>query len=67
LALVLKFLHPNDFEMYPFKETGKLSKLFDMILRGHEQPPMGYDTPQNKFQGGIIPLGTNFCGVSALF
>ncbi len=32
-----RFLHANYFKKYPFKETGKLSKLFDMILWGHEQ------------------------------
>ncbi len=59
---------------YPFKGTGKPSKLFYLILRGHEQASgvsypskqisAGYQTLQNNFLRGIIPLGTNFCGVS---
>jgi hypothetical protein len=56
--------------MYPFKGTGKPSKLFEMILRGpstgsypSKQISAGYHTPRNKFLRGIMPLGTNFCGV----
>jgi hypothetical protein len=51
---------------YPFKGTGKPSKLFYLILLGHEQASgvsypskqisAGYHTPENKFLRGIIPL-----------
>jgi hypothetical protein len=53
--------------------SGKLSKLIDMILRGHElasgvsypskQIFAEYHTPQNKLLWGIKPL-LNFRGVS---
>jgi hypothetical protein len=47
----------------PFNGTGKPSKRFEIILGGHEQA-CWYHTPLNNFMRGIIPLGTNFCGVS---
>jgi hypothetical protein len=49
-----------------FKGTGKLSKLFDIVLRGREQASgvsdpstqisAGSHTPLNKFPRGIRPL-----------
>jgi hypothetical protein len=42
-------------KMALFSEIGKLSKLFDKILRGHEQAN-GFHTSLNKF--------ANFCGES---
>jgi hypothetical protein len=50
---------------YPFKGTGKISKLFDMILWGYVQAS-GVSYPLNKFLRGIIPLGKNSFGVSDL-
>jgi hypothetical protein len=35
------------FEKCPFKENGKLSKLFRLVPRGLNLP-VGSDTPQNK-------------------
>jgi hypothetical protein len=51
------------FEKCPFKENGKLSKLFRLILRGLNLP-VGSDTPQNKVLRGIRPRRTRSCGVS---
>ncbi len=51
------------FEKCPFKENGKLSKLFHLVLRGLNLPA-GSDTPQNKILWGIRPRRTLFCGVS---
>jgi hypothetical protein len=65
------------FEKCPFKENGKLSKLFHLVLRGLNMPA-GSDTPQNKILWGIRPRrapqneilrcirphGTKSCGVS---
>ncbi len=50
-------------EKYPFKENGKLSKLFHLILRGLNLS-VGSDTPQNKILRGIRPRRTRSCGVS---
>jgi hypothetical protein len=47
----------------PFKENGKLSKLFRLILWGLNLP-MGSDTPKNKILRGIRPCGTKSCRVS---
>jgi hypothetical protein len=51
------------FEKCPFKENGKLSKLFRQVLRGLNLPA-GSDTPQNKILQGIRPRRTRPCGVS---
>ncbi len=51
------------FEKCPFKENGKLSKLFRLILRGLNVPVRS-DTPQNKILRGIRPRGTRSCWVS---
>jgi hypothetical protein len=51
------------FENCPFKEKGKLSKLFRLVLRGLNLPA-GSDTPQNKILRGIKPHRTRPCGVS---
>jgi hypothetical protein len=58
---------------YPFKGTGKLSKLLDMILLGHEQNSRvshpskqfsaGYHTPLNQFLKVSLPFRTNIHGV----
>ncbi len=54
------------FEKCPFKENGKLSKLFRLVLRsinlsaGSDTP----HTPQNKTLRGIRPRRTKSCGVS---
>ena len=53
------------FEKCPFKENGKLSKLFRLILRGLNLPVRS-DTPQNKILRGIKPRRTRSCGVSDL-
>jgi hypothetical protein len=45
------------FEKCPFKENGKLLKLFCLILRGLNLP-VGSDTPQNKILRGISPRRT---------
>jgi hypothetical protein len=61
------------FEKCPFKENGKLSKRFRLVLRGLNLPA-GSDTPQNKILRGIRPPqnkilrgirphGTKSCGV----
>jgi hypothetical protein len=47
------------FRKYPFKGTGKFSKLFDMILWSHEQAAW-YHTPLNRFLQDIRPRGTTF-------
>ncbi len=47
----------------PFKENGKLSELFHLVLRGLSLPA-GSDTPQNKILRGIRPCRTRPCGVS---
>jgi hypothetical protein len=62
------------FKKCPFKENGKLSKLFRLVPLGLNLPagsdtpaeknPAGYQTPQNKILRGIRPHGTKFCGVS---
>ncbi len=51
------------FEKCPYKENGKLSKLFRLVLRGLNLPA-GSDTPQNKILWGIRPRRTRPCGVS---
>ncbi len=51
------------FKKCPFKENGKLSKLFRLVLRGLNLP-MGSDTLQNKILRGIRPRRTRSCGVS---
>ena len=51
------------FEKCPFKENGKLSKLFCLVLRGLNLPA-GSDAPQNKILQGIRSRRTKFCGVS---
>jgi hypothetical protein len=51
------------FEKCPFKENGKLLKLFCLILRGLNLP-VGSDTPQNKILRGIRRRRTRSCGVS---
>ena len=51
------------FEKCPFKENGKLSKLFCLVLRGLNLPA-GSDTPQNNILLGIRPRRTKSCGVS---
>jgi hypothetical protein len=51
------------FEKCPFKENGKLLKLFCLILHGLNLP-VGPDTPQNKILQGIEPRRTRSCGVS---
>jgi hypothetical protein len=51
------------FEKSPFKENGKLSKLFCLIPRGLNLPARS-DTPQNKILWGIRPRRTRSCVVS---
>ncbi len=51
------------FEKCPFKENGKLSKLFRLVLQGFNLPA-GPDTPQNKILLGIRPRRTRPCGIS---
>jgi hypothetical protein len=51
------------FEKCPFKENGKLSKLFLLVLRGLNLLA-GSDNPQNKILWGIRPRRTRPCGVS---
>ncbi len=51
------------FNKCPFKENGKLLKLFYLILRGLNLP-VGSDTPQNKILPGIRPRRTRSCGAS---
>ncbi len=51
------------FKKCPFKENGKLLKLFCLILWGLNSP-VGSDTPQNKILRGIRPCRTRSCGVS---
>jgi hypothetical protein len=51
------------FEKCPFKEKGKLSKLFCLVPQGLNLPA-GSDTLQNKILRGIKPRGTKSCGVS---
>ncbi len=51
------------FKKCPFKENGKLSKLFRLVPRGLNLPA-GSDTPQNKILRGIRPRRTRSCGVS---
>jgi hypothetical protein len=53
----------QNFEKCPFKENGKLSKLFQLVLRGLNLPA-GSDTPQNKILRCIRPRRTRPCGVS---
>jgi hypothetical protein len=50
------------FKKCPFKENGKLSKLFRLVLRGLNLPE-GSDTPQNKILRGIRPRRTRSCRV----
>jgi hypothetical protein len=50
------------FEKCPFKENGKLSKLFRLVLRGLNLPA-GSDTPQNKILRGSRPRRTKSCRV----
>ncbi len=51
------------FKKCPFKEAGKLSKLFCLVLRVLTLPA-GSDTPQNKILRGIRPRRTRSWGVS---
>ncbi len=51
------------FEKCPFKENGKLLKLFRLVQQGLTMPA-GSDTPQNKILRGIRPCRTTPCGVS---
>ncbi len=51
------------FKKCPFKENGKLSKLFRLVLWGLNLPA-GFDTPQNKILRDIRPRRTKSCGVS---
>jgi hypothetical protein len=51
------------FEKCPFKENGKLLKLFCLTLRGLNLS-VGSDTPQNKILKGIRPRRTRSCGIS---
>ncbi len=51
------------FKQCPFKENGKLSKLFCLILRGLNLP-VGSDTPQNNVLRGLVLRLTKSCGVS---
>jgi hypothetical protein len=51
------------FEKCPFKENGKLSKLFRLILLGLNLS-VGSDTPQNKILPVIRPRRIRSCGVS---
>jgi hypothetical protein len=51
------------FEKCPFKENGKFSKLFRLVLRGLNLPA-GSDTPQNKILRGFRPCRLRPCGVS---
>ena len=50
-------------EKCPFKENGKLSKIFCLVLQGLNLPA-GSDNPQNKILRGIRPRRTRSCGVS---
>jgi hypothetical protein len=62
------------FKKCPFKENGKLSKLFHLVPQGLNLPAgsdapqnkllRGYQTPQNKILQGIRPQGTKSCRVS---
>jgi hypothetical protein len=61
-SICLGYMQPI-FEKCPFKENGKLSKLFRLVLRGLNLP-VGSDTPQNKILRGIRPRRTRPCGVS---
>jgi hypothetical protein len=61
-SICLGYMQPI-FEKCPFKENGKLSKLFRLVLRGLNLPA-GSDTPQNKILWGIRPRRTRPCGVS---
>ncbi len=47
----------------PFKENGKLLKLFCLIMRGLNLP-VGSDTLQNKILRGIRPCRTRSCKVT---
>ncbi len=47
------------FKKCPFKENGKLAKLFRQVLRGLNLPA-GSDIPQKKVVRGIKPRGTTF-------
>jgi hypothetical protein len=51
------------FEKCPFKENGKLSKLFRLVLRCLNLQAES-DTPQNKILRCIRPCKTRPCGVS---
>jgi hypothetical protein len=51
------------FKKCPFKENGKLSKLFCLILRGLNLP-VGSDTPQNNVLRGLVLRLAKSCGVS---
>jgi hypothetical protein len=51
------------FEKGPFKENGKLLKLFRLVLRGLNLSA-GSDAPQNKILRGIRPRRTRPWGVS---
>jgi hypothetical protein len=46
-----------------FKDNGKLSKLFRLVLQGLNLPA-GSDTPQNKILRDIRPRRTRPCEVS---
>jgi hypothetical protein len=50
------------FKNCPFKENGKLSKYFRLVLRGLNLSA-GSDTPQNKILRGIRPHRTRPCGL----
>jgi hypothetical protein len=54
------------FEKCPFRENGKLSIIFRLILRGLNLP-VGSDTPQNKVLRGIRRCRTRSCEVSDPF
>jgi hypothetical protein len=51
------------FEKCPYKENGKLSKHFRLVLRGLNLPARS-DTLQNKILWGIRPRRTRICGIS---
>jgi hypothetical protein len=51
------------FEKCLFKENGKLSKFFHLVLLGLNLPA-GSDTLQNNVLRGLIPRLTKSCGVS---
>jgi hypothetical protein len=53
------------FEKCPFKENGKLSKLFCLVLRGLILPA-GCETPQNKILRGIRPAEQDPAGYQTL-